>query len=127
MISFSKVIFTNQNYSQQKNFAKLPLDEQSFENAKRSAIVKLVKEREQDFKKSYINFTGKVLGVQSGYEIGTNLLDLNVNDLETSQKRFSEHFLNSKNLNIVIMLAKSHAMKMQTIKGLLTHGFKLFT
>ena len=112
---------------QQKLFAKLPLDEQSFENAKRSAIVKLVKEREQDFKKSYIDFTEKVLGVQSGNEFGTKLLDFNLNDLEMSQKRFSEHFLNSKNLNIVIMLAKSHAMKMQTIKGLLTHGFKLFT
>ena len=67
--------------------------------------------------------------IEPGFETAQKLLELGYDDetFKNAQKNFGAHFSNSKNLNIVVMLPKSQAMKMQTIKGFLTHGIKLFT
>ena len=78
--------------------------------------------------KNQVDFTEKVLEMDPGCEVGKKILNLkNYEDMKTAQKKFADHFLNSKNLNMVVMLPKSHAMKMKMVKSFLSHGIKLFS
>ena len=106
----------------------MTIDPECFENAKRSTIVKLVKCRESHFMKNQVDFTENVLKMDPGCEVGKRILNLkNYAEMKAVQKKFSDHFLNSKNLNMVVMLPKTHAMKMKMVKSFLSHGIKLFS
>ena len=118
------------NYYFQKEFQTKTISPYIFEIGKRCAISKLIKNRDTShFVRNQINFTEQALGMEPGFETAQKLLELSHETFnnKNAQKNFGAHFSNSKNLNIVVMLPKTQAMKMQTIKGFLTHGIKLFT
>ena len=47
-------------------------------------------------------------------------------DFEKAKKSFAKHYVNPKKLNMVIMMPKDKIASVQTLKGLVNHGFKLF-
>ena len=47
-------------------------------------------------------------------------------DFDQAMKLFAKDYLNPKKLNMVIMMPREKLVTMHTLKGLVSHGFKLF-
>ena len=47
-------------------------------------------------------------------------------DFDQAMKYFAKDYLNPKKLNMVIMMPREKLVTMHTLKGLVSHGFKLF-
>ena len=47
-------------------------------------------------------------------------------DFDQAMKLFAKDYLNPKKLNMVIMMPRDKIATVQTLKGLVSHGFKLF-
>lgn len=105
-----------------EEFSSLPIPQNEVDLAAKNAFFKHLKRREINLVQVQNEFIEEVLGHS------LNPQDIfSVSNCSKAQKLFAKHYLNPKMLNIVVMIPKTTLTKMQTLKGLLSHGFKLFT
>lgn len=91
--------------------------------AKKSANFKLLKRNQTHIQRAQNRFIEKILWPSSQNDL-IQKID-KISDLEKAQKSVSKDFLNPKKINMVVMIPKDTLTKVQTLKGLLSHGFKL--
>ena len=96
--------------------------------AKKSAIIKLVKKiGTTKLTRAQNNFTEEILCRENSIlSLIEKIYNASPSNFEKAKNLFAKDYVNPKKLNMVIMMPKEKIASVQTLKGLVNHGFKLF-